>query len=164
MRLTRAAEPPFFLCVERQVWNYTLLLPSSARSGWITQTFVDNGPFGIALLRPYALFGLEGLDPISHATIWTLLTNVGLFVAVSLVTSQSLIERSQAVQFVDIFKRSPDAGRVWRSRATVGDLRQLLLRFMGEPLATAAFVRFERENRRSLHDHVPADSGIVSYS
>jgi Na+/proline symporter/nitrogen-specific signal transduction histidine kinase len=146
------------------VWIYTLLLPSFARSDWISQSFIDHGPFGLAFLQPYALFGLEGLDPISHATIWTLLINVGLFVAVSLVTSQSLIERSQAVQFVDIFKRSPDAGRVWRSRATIGDLRQLLLRFMGEPLATAAFVRFERENRRSLHDHAPADSGIVSYS
>jgi Na+/proline symporter/signal transduction histidine kinase len=146
------------------VWIYTLLLPSFARSDWISQSFVDHGPFGLTFLQPYALFGLEGLDPISHATIWTLLINVGLFVAVSLVTSQSLIERSQAVQFVDIFKRSPDAGRVWRSRATVGDLRQLLLRFMGEPLAAAAFMRFERENRRSLHDHAPADSGIVSYS
>src|SRR5215211_5588133 len=146
------------------VWNYTLLLPSSARSGWITQTFVDNGPFGIALLKPYALFGLEGLDPIAHATIWTMLVNVGLFVGVSLLTSPSIIERSQAVQFVDIFRRSAEAGRVWRGRATVGDLRQLLVRFMGEALANAAFARFERENSRRLHDHGPADSDIVSYS
>ncbi len=51
------------------VWIYTLLLPSFARSGWIAQSFVENGPMGIALLKPYALFGLEGLDPISHATI-----------------------------------------------------------------------------------------------
>ena len=63
------------------------------------------GPFGLAALKPYALFGLAGLDPIAHATIWTMLVNVGLFVGVSLLTSQSIIERSQAVQFVDIFKR-----------------------------------------------------------
>ena len=120
------------------VWNYTLLLPSSARSGWITQTFVDNGPFGIALLKPYALFGLEGLDPISHAPIWTMLVNVGLFVGVSLMTSQSMIERSQAVQFVDIFKQTAEGGRLWRGRATIGDLRQLLERFIGEARANAA--------------------------
>ena len=106
------------------IWIYTLLLPSFARSGWIAQSFVETVPFGIALLKPYALFGLEGLDPIAHATIWTMLVNVGLFVGVSLMTSQSVIERSQAVQFVDIFKRTAEAGRVWRGRATVGDLRQ----------------------------------------
>jgi Na+/proline symporter/signal transduction histidine kinase len=145
------------------VWIYTLLLPSFARSGWIGQAFVEDGPLGIALLKPYALFGLEGLDPIAHATIWTMLANVGLFVGVSLITSQSMIERSQAVQFVDIFKRSAEAGRIWRGRATIGDLRQLLVRFMGEARANAAFARFERENDRRLSDHGPADSDIVSY-
>ena len=38
-------------------------------------------------------------------------------------------------------------GRVWRGRATIGDLRQLLVRFMGETRANAAFARFERENQ-----------------
>jgi Na+/proline symporter/nitrogen-specific signal transduction histidine kinase len=146
------------------VWIYTLLLPSFARSGWITQSFVENGPMGVALLKPYALFGLEGLDPISHATIWTMLVNVGLLVGVSLMTSQSVIERSQAVQFVDIFKRTAEAARVWRGRATIGDLRQLLVRFIGEARANAAFARFERESQRDLHDRGPADSDIVSYS
>ena len=145
-------------------WIYTLLLPSSARSDWISQSFVENGPLGIALLKPYALFGLEGLDPISHATIWTMLVNVGLLVAVSLMTSQSVIERSQAVQFVDIFKRTAETARVWRGRATIGDLRQLLVRFIGEVRANAAFARFERESQRDLHDRGPADSDIVSYS
>jgi len=77
------------------LWIYTLLLPSFARSGWIAESFVEAGPLGFALLKPYALFGLDGLDPISHATIWTLLVNIGLFVGVSLVTSQTMIERSQ---------------------------------------------------------------------
>ncbi|MEQ1710766.1 MAG: sodium:solute symporter, partial [Hyphomicrobium sp.] len=45
------------------LWTYTLLLPSFARSGWLPSGFVDAGPWGIALLKPYALFGLEGLDP-----------------------------------------------------------------------------------------------------
>ena len=146
------------------VWIYTLLLPSFARSEWIAQSFVDSGPMGAELLKPYALFGLDGLDPISHATIWSMLVNVGLLIGVSLMTSQSLIERSQAVQFVDIFKRTAEAGRVWRGRATIGDLRQLLVRFIGEMRANAAFARFERESRRAIQDHGPADSDIVSYS
>ena len=146
------------------VWAYTLLLPSFARSGWISQSFVDNGLMGLAFLKPYALFGLAGLDPIAHATIWTMLANVGLFVGVSLMTSQSMVERSQAVQFVDIFKRSTEGGRVWRGRATIGDIKELLVRFMGEGHANGAFARFERENQCRLHDHAPADSDIVSYA
>src|SRR5215218_9011300 len=146
------------------VWAYTLLLPSFARSGWISQSFVDNGLMGLAFLKPYALFGLAGLDPIAHATIWTMLANVGLFDGVSLMTSQSMVERSQAVQFVDIFKRSTEGGRVWRGRATIGDIKELLVRFMGEGHANGAFARFERENQCRLHDHAPADSDIVSYA
>src|SRR6266498_2578186 len=54
------------------VWIYTLLLPSFARSGWIGESFVNDGPFGFALLRPYELFGLSGLDSIAHALFWTM--------------------------------------------------------------------------------------------
>ena len=146
------------------VWIYTLLLPSFARSEWIAQSFVDSGPMGAELLKPYALFGLDGTDPISHATIWSMLANVGLLIGVSLMTSQSLIERSQAVQFVDIFKRTAEAGRVWRGRATIGDLRQLLVRFIGEMRANAAFARFERESRRGNPGSRSGQFDIVSYS
>ena len=146
------------------VWIYTLLLPSFARSGWIGEGFVNDGPFGFALLRPYALFGLSGLDSIAHALFWTMVVNVGLYVAVSLVTSQTIIERSQANQFVDIFGRAAAGRRIWRGRATIGDLRRLLARFIGEPLAQAAFHRFTRERDRRLDDASPADADIVSYA
>jgi Na+/proline symporter len=94
------------------VWAYTLLLPSLARSDWIDKVFISEGPWGATLLRPYALLGLEGLDPIAHAVFWTLVTNIGLYVIVSLVTTQTILERSQAVQFVDVFNSTAgDTGR-----------------------------------------------------
>ena len=34
------------------VWVYTLMLPSVARSGWMPDGFIENGPFGIAFLAP----------------------------------------------------------------------------------------------------------------
>ena len=145
------------------VWLYTLLLPSFARSGWIATSFAEEGPFGIALLRPYALFGLEGLDPISHATIWTMIVNVGLLVAVSLLSNQSKIERSQAVQFVDVFRPAAGSGREWRGRASVGDLWGLLSRFLGEQWADAAIARFEQEGKRRLDRRDQADSALVSF-
>jgi Na+/proline symporter/nitrogen-specific signal transduction histidine kinase len=145
------------------VWFYTLLLPSLAHSGFIGKRWAENGPLGISLLKPYALFGLEGLDPISHAAIWTLLTNVGLLIGVSVFTSQSLIERSQAVQFVDVFKLSADTGRVWRGRASIGDLWSLLSRFLGEQRAAAALAQFEQERIHRLDRLAAADAAIVSF-
>jgi Na+/proline symporter/nitrogen-specific signal transduction histidine kinase len=144
-------------------WIYTLLLPSFARSGWIDESFVQDGPFGVAQLRPYELLGLAGLDPIAHAVFWTMVANIGLYVAVSLVTSQTIIERSQANQFVDIFGRGAPGERIWRGRATIGDLRRLLARFIGEPLTEAAFNRFAHERNHGLDDASPADADIVSY-
>ena len=146
------------------VWSYTLLLPSFAKSGWIDASFANDGMFGFVLLRPYELFGLSGLDPIAHALFWTMLANCGLYGSVSLVTSQTIIERSQANQFVDIFGRAASGERIWRGRAMIGDLRRLLAQFMGEPLADAALLRFARERNRRLDDASPADADIVSYS
>ena len=63
---------------------YTLLLPSFARSGLFPASFLTEGPFGIELLRPEQLLGLDGLDSTSHAMFWSMLVNVGLYVGVSL--------------------------------------------------------------------------------
>jgi hypothetical protein len=49
------------------VWIYTLLLPSFAKSGWLSLDFISEGLFGIALLKPQQLFGLAGLDEIPTA-------------------------------------------------------------------------------------------------
>ena len=93
-----------------------LLLPSLAGSGWLPVAFIDEGPFGIALLKPYALFGLTGLDPITHSLFWTMLVNIGALVGISLLTEQSALERTQAALFVDALENA-EAGRLWRGTA-----------------------------------------------
>ncbi len=86
------------------IWAYTLMIPSLARSGFIPIGFVDYGPFGIELLRPYALFGLDGMTPLSHALFWSMLVNIGGYIFFSLRSWQSPIERLQALQFVNVFR------------------------------------------------------------
>jgi Na+/proline symporter/signal transduction histidine kinase len=114
-------------------WAYTLPLPSLVDSGLFSQSFIEHGPFGIELLRPYQLLGLTGLDPVTHGLFWSLLVNVFAYVAVSLLTPQSVIERSQASLFVDIYRRTggDEGGPLWRGTASVPDLRSLLGRFLG---------------------------------
>jgi Na+/proline symporter len=85
------------------VWLYTLLLPSFAKSGWLPPHFIDNGLFGMTWLKPYELFGIGGMDTITHGLLWSLLANVVAYVVVSLVTAQDAAERAQADAFVDVF-------------------------------------------------------------
>lgn len=144
-------------------WLYTLVLPAFARSGWVDGDFVEHGLLGLGLLRPYALLGLEGLDPIAHATIWSTLVNAGLLVGVSLFTTQSLIERSQAVRFVDVFRRSAGSGRAWSGRTSIGELRALLARFVGDARADAELARFGASAGRRLDREGQADSAVVGF-
>src|SRR5262249_56157306 len=79
------------------VWAYTLLLPNFADAGWLPASFLRDGPFGIGFLRPEALFGLSGMERISHAMFWSMLVNVGGYVGVSLIRRPNAAEQHQAV-------------------------------------------------------------------
>ncbi|MBQ0986230.1 SpoIIE family protein phosphatase [Streptomyces sp. F63] len=119
------------------VWAYTLVLPTFADAGLLSASFLREGPLGLGLLRPQQLFGLAGMDPISHAMFWSALLNFGGYVAVSLADRPDAAERAQAVQFVDVLEE-PVRERRWQVRATVGELQSLLERFLGREGAQRA--------------------------
>jgi Na+/proline symporter/signal transduction histidine kinase len=129
------------------VWLYTLLLPAFARSGWLPLGLLEHGPFGIELLKPLALFGVSGLDQITHAMIWSMVANIGAYVGVSLMHAPSAEEHRQASLFVDVFKRPGAAGgaRFWRGTASAPDLFNLLARFIGLRAASDAFAEFSKD-------------------
>jgi signal transduction histidine kinase len=147
-------------------WTYTLLLPSFARSGWLPADFVDSGPWDLELLRPYALFGLSGLDPTSHSLFWSMLVNVGLYIGVSLFDRPSLGERVQATAFVEVFQQTDPAvvpGR-WRGSATVEDLQRLVARFVGPQRAEQAFAQYGARSNDSLLPQVQASANLVRFA
>jgi Na+/proline symporter/nitrogen-specific signal transduction histidine kinase len=115
------------------VWGYTLPLAATHSIGGMPDDFLANGPWGIAWLRPYNLFGLTGLDPVAHSLFWSLLVNIGAYVIVSLLSRPSVLEQGQASRFVDVFDYSSESDVVflWRGTATVQALRSLLERFLG---------------------------------
>jgi Na+/proline symporter/nitrogen-specific signal transduction histidine kinase len=146
-------------------WAYTLLLPSFARSGWLEAGFLDNGPWGIALLRPYALFGIDGLDPLSHALFWSMVLNIGLFVGVSLFDRPGMSERVQAALFVDVFRQSETAqAGTWRGSATIGDLLRLAGRFLGPQRAEQAFAQFAERRGLDLRPDRQAGLDLVRFA
>jgi Na+/proline symporter/nitrogen-specific signal transduction histidine kinase len=145
------------------VWAYTLFLPAMARSGWISAGFVELGPFGLELLKPYALFGLEGLDPYMHSVFWSMLVNIGGLVYGSLPGRPDPIEQVQGSQFVDILKRERHDGDslLWRGVVETADLYDLLARFLGPQRASEAFDRYAAD-----HGGYPlqADSRLIHYT
>ena len=145
-------------------WAYTLLLPSFSESGWLPSSIPEEGPFGIALLAPHALLGLDGLDPVGHAMFWSMLANVGVLVAVSLTTRQSPVERVQAAVFVDAMRRPPMAGRdaaLRRGSATVGALSGLLERFVGPDGARRALASYDAAG--SVSPSTTADAPLIHH-
>jgi signal transduction histidine kinase/Na+(H+)/acetate symporter ActP len=144
------------------IWCYTLLLPSIANSGLMSGDFVASGPFGIAFLKPYALMGLTGLDPVEHCLFWSMLLNVGALAGLSLIIRQNAIDRAQAALFVDAY-RAADAAQLLRRTAALPDLRTLVGRFLGHPQAEAAFL--SRARRRGLDpESIEADAEMVLYA
>src|SRR6516162_2256814 len=132
------------------VWAYTLLLPSFASAGWLPRELFEQGPFGISLLRPSTLFGLEGLDPVTRGLFWSMLFNITGIVGVSLFVEQSALERSQAALFVDYWRGAGrEEGRLWRGTAQISDLVQLVGRFLGEAQTRETF---DAEARRRGRD------------
>ena len=145
------------------LWMYTLMIPAFARSGWLPMELLTQGPFGIALLRPLQLFGLTGLDEITHAMVWSMLANVGAFIGVSVMTGQTAIEQTQAALFVDVFKHersSPE--QVWRARGSLPELHAVLSRFLGPTRAIATFTDYAK--RHGLEWPREADAELVSVS
>ncbi len=148
------------------LWLYTLLLPSFAKSGWLPASFLTDGPLGIGLLKPYALFGLDGLQEITHAMLWSMLGNVGAYVLVSLMTRQSVAERAQAARFVDALRHDSEglAGRLWKGTAALADLQVLLRRFLGVERADAALAQYARQRGVRGVEALPPDAALVHFA
>ena len=145
------------------VWAYTLLLPAMARSGWIGSGFVEQGLFGLELLRPYALFGLQGMDPYMHCVFWSMLANIGGLVFGSILSKPDAIEQVQGSQFVNVFERERHDGDalLWRGVVDTAQLYELLARFIGPQRASEAFDRYVEENK----DYpLQADPRLIHYT
>ena len=123
------------------VWAYSLLLPSMGPIGVFSVDLMADGPFGIGWLRPQALFGTEGLDPVLHVTFWSLLLNAAVFLIVSLISFPAPEERLQGLLFVNVLEApDPAAARGWTYvAADADDLLVLAQRILGREAAQAFF-------------------------
>ncbi|WDR02064.1 histidine kinase dimerization/phospho-acceptor domain-containing protein [Devosia algicola] len=127
------------------IWAWSMFVPSFETSSPIVAQLMAEGPWGIDWLRPQALFGLSGLDPLVHSVFWSLFLNTATLVLVSLLTSQSALERLQATLFVDAFRRQGRSDpHFMRGSATSNDLFFVAQRVLGAERATILFAGLPR--------------------
>jgi Na+/proline symporter/signal transduction histidine kinase len=130
------------------IWAYTLFLPSFGGFVLMPADLIGNGPFGWAWLKPYALFGLTGFDPLVHALLWSMMVNVALFIGVSMAWEPTPLARIQSTLFIDIFRRQTESElRVIRRTARVPDLRRIADRILGPVEAMQLFAGSEAGER-----------------
>lgn len=142
------------------VWFYTLLVPTFVDAGWLAESILTQGPFGIELLRPTALFYLNTLDIWSHALFWTLFFNVGSFLAISILSTPSANESTQAMRFVRLstWKDEEPHRRTRISKApTIMEFVDLMTKFIGEKQANSAIANYlgdrEIDEKGSLSEY-----------
>ncbi len=114
------------------VWFYTLLMPSFDIE-FINIYITQSGPFGIEWLKPYAMFGLDFGDNLTHGVVMSLAANIAAYIYFSLRATPNLLDNVQAAAFVDdrnLFSLQPHVDeqdimlRVW-------DVKNLSTKILG---------------------------------
>ncbi|MEA2997749.1 MAG: hypothetical protein QOG74_3298, partial [Alphaproteobacteria bacterium] len=145
-------------------WAYTLLLPSFADAGLVDPGILAHGPFGLAMLRPQTLLGLD-LPPLVHGVLWSLSLNIVAYTGFSLARAPAAIERLQADLFVppDLAPMAPSF-LLRRSSVTVAELTTTVARYLGGERTHAALDSFAATRRISLAPEAPADFQLLRHA
>ncbi len=145
------------------VWGYTLLLPSISDAGIVGTRILTDGPWGVALLRPQALFGID-LPPLVHGVVLSLLANIAFYVGCSLLRRPSAIERVQADVFVpSTLAPMAPSFRLRRASVTIEELTATVARYLGAERTRESFLSFAASRRLSLEPQAEADFQFLQY-
>lgn len=149
-------------------WFFTLVLPLLIKEGLLLNLDVLSvGVAGQSWLRPYALFGFNGMGVIPHGMFWSLLVNVSSFVLVSIFTSPSLYEMEQA----EVFRANRmnlignDFSGIYETKGvSFHRLRQLLNRFFGIPEASKLIDGYIHEYQVDFRENDNVTVNFVRFS
>ena len=147
------------------IWMYTLMVPYLSGLGFDTLSLVEQGLFGLSWLRPTSMFGFNGFDPITHATLLSLSLNIVAFVWVSKLTQVRLQDRIQADHFVDLrVSHANTSSETDFANTRFSDLQTLCERFLGSNRTHEAFHQFARTHNRDLNLNDPIDQALATYA
>ena len=144
---------------------YTLILPFTIEAFTGSKDFTNNGFLNISILKPYALFGIDFLSPPAHAFFWSLSINTLSYLVVSLIFKGNYRERNYAEMFVDSknYSTLQDGALVWKGEAYVADIKNVLIKFLGEKRTTRALSIFFTKYKLP-QDTQLADARLINFS
>jgi signal transduction histidine kinase len=144
---------------------YTLITPFIIQSYNPDASFINEGLFGISILKPHALFGLDFLSAPAHAFFWSLLVNTLTYSFISLTKKGNYRERNYAEVFIDSKNLSElqDQALVWKGEAYVSDIKNVLVKFLGE-LRTKKSLDTFFSKYNIPQDTQMADSRLINFS
>lgn len=145
------------------LWAYTLLLPAFVEAGLLSTDILADGPFGLWIIRPTALFSMS-FDTLTHGVFWSLFFNTLAFVLVSLARLPEPIERLQANIFVPSELAPTPAFKLWRTSITVEDLRVTIARYLGDVRTRSAFDDYASARNMRLEAAQPADIHLLRFA
>ncbi len=148
------------------VWAFCLILPIFININILPQSIMTHGLFGFSFLKPFHLFGVTGLDPITHGLLFSLSINFFMFVVVSLLTQKTSREIYQAEVFVDIFKNETqleEKNISWRGDISNKNLLILLSNFLGEERSKYLFESYQNRHKIKTEANGIADSRMINF-
>lgn len=154
------------ICFGFLVVVYTLIVPFIYDAILNSHHFTENGPFGMALLKPYNLFGLNFLTPTTNAFFWSITVNVVMYLVGSVYVKSSYRERNYAELFAsnsNDFALFSETAYVWKGEAYVADIRNVLEKFLGTEKTNRAINLFFAKNKIPKNT-VKADAKFVNFS
>lgn len=149
----------FLVCV------YTLLIPYALGLTNNMNEFISKGLFGIELLKPFQLFGLDYLQPIPQAFFWSLLFNTLTYISLSVSFKGNYRERNYAEMYIDVDKYSNNHENafVWRGTAYRSDIEKVLVKFLGEERTKRAMAIFNTKYNVDVSEEM-ADARLVKFA
>lgn len=120
------------------IWAYMLMVPLLANIGVLDAERLDQGPFGLAWLSPYTLFGFEFGDHFTRSVIISLSFNWLAIVLFSKICKTSLSDRIQAASFTS-HENFANADEEHQEDIALEDLKELIKQFVGPSSAQKLF-------------------------
>jgi Na+/proline symporter/signal transduction histidine kinase len=143
------------------IWAYTLFLPSFGPDAVISAHVLAQGPFGIGWLRPEALFGVEGIDPLIHSLFWSMALNTTAYCLGSVLSFPDPVERVQSAAFVNVYEADSMGPQGWApGESDAEDLLIMAQRILGDDEALAFFEQYARRQGKAGYLPDPT-SGFV---
>lgn len=113
----------------------------------------------------FSFFNIPYLSSISEVFFWSILINISLFVIISLSQKGDYRERNFAEIYVDIdrYIQNHENAFIWRGKAYVSDIRNILVKFLGEKKTEQAMRIFNLKYNIDTRTET-ADARFIKFS